>query len=63
MWILPPCIVVPLWMGGGGFIVLILTCVVGGCLQDPKGDLTEDAYSIPSRGTDGLGDAGGSQVG
>ena len=59
MWTLPPCIIVPLWMGGGGFIVLTLVYVVRGCLQDPKGDPTKDAYSISIRSSDGLGDASG----
>ena len=59
MWILLLCVVIPLWMGGGGFIVLILTCAVRGCLQDLKGDSTKYMHSISTRGTNGLGDAGG----
>ena len=46
-------------MDGGGFIVLILPSVVGGHLQDLKGDPTEDMYSLSSGGPNGMGDAGG----
>ena len=43
--------------------MLTLTCVVGGCFQDPKGDLTEDVHPVSTGGADGLGDAGGPQIG
>ena len=58
MWILPLCVVVPLSMGGSGYIVLILVYAVGGCHQASMRDLTEVSYSFAEGCANGVGHAG-----